>query len=117
MMNHYPTDVQSKHGRAYLIFIHVAFGLLIAVSLSFLLGFFVKLLWNGILPDLLGVPPLTYLQGVGLLLLSRILVGGFRHGTRGHYRRPHGDPWREYDEWWKEKGQKSFREFSNDQQS
>jgi len=44
-------------------------------------------------------------------------VGGFRHGTRGHYRRPHGDPWREYDEWWKEKGQKSFREFSNDQQS
>jgi hypothetical protein len=116
MMNHYPTDMQSKHGRAYLIFIHVAFGLLIAVSLSLLLGLFVKLLWNGILPDLLGVPPMTYLQSVGLLLLSRILVGGFSHG-KGGFRRPHGGRWREYDEWWKEKGEKSFREFSNDQPS
>jgi len=117
MMNHYPTDAQSKHGRAYRIFIHVAFGLLIAVSLSLLLGLFVKLLWNGILPDLLGVRPLTYLQGVGLLLLTRILVGGLRHGRGWHDRRPHGGRWREYDEWWKEKGEKSFREFSNDQPS
>lgn len=116
-MNHFPTDAQSKHGRAYLIFVHVTFGLLIAVSLSLLLGLFVKLLWNSILPDLLGVQPMTYLQGVGLLLLSRILVGGFRHGKPRLHRIPHGDRWREYDEWWKETGEKSFREFSNDQPS
>jgi hypothetical protein len=45
----------------------------------------VMLLWNALLPGLFGAPPLRYLQAAGLLVLSRILLGGLR----GH----HG-PWR-----------------------
>lgn len=45
----------------------------------------VMLLWNALLPSLFGAPPLRYLQAAGLLVLSRILLGGLR----GH----HG-PWR-----------------------
>jgi hypothetical protein len=54
-------------------------------------GWIVMLLWNALLPGLFGAPPLRYLQAVGLLVLSRILIGGLR-GHHGHWRR-HG--WRE----------------------
>jgi hypothetical protein len=41
----------------------------------------VMLLWNGILPSLFNLRTITFFQAAGLLLLSRILFGGFRgHG-------------------------------------
>lgn len=49
------------------------------------LGWVVMLLWNWLLPALfVGVSPLGYGQALGLLLLCKILFGGF-HG-RGHRR-------------------------------
>jgi len=43
------------------------------------LGIVVMLLWNAIVPGLfLGVRSLDYRQALGLLVLSRILFGGFR---------------------------------------
>ena len=44
------------------------------------LGGVVMWLWNAILPEVLGARPLSYGQAVGLLILSRILLGGFRFG-------------------------------------
>ncbi|MEM1135868.1 MAG: hypothetical protein AAGI07_08500 [Bacteroidota bacterium] len=41
-------------------------------------------LWNLILPEVLGVKFITYWQALGLLLLSRILFGGFRFGAWGN---------------------------------
>jgi len=39
-------------------------------------------LWNGILPSLFNFRTITFFQAAGLLLLSRILFGGFRgHGA------------------------------------
>jgi hypothetical protein len=49
------------------------------------LSWVVMLLWNALLPGLFRVPPLQYLQAVGLLVLSRILFGGLR-GHHGHWR-------------------------------
>ena len=115
MMNHCSKDKTSKHGRAYLVFIHVFFGLLIAVSLSLLFGFLVMLLWNAVLPDLLGVKSMTYLQGIGLLLLCRILVGDLGLGKGGHHRRSPEQGWQEYEKRWKETGEKSLHESSKDQ--
>ena len=42
-----------------------------------LLGWIVMQLWNMILPTAIHAGELTYWQAVGLLLLSRILFGGF----------------------------------------
>lgn len=39
----------------------------------------VMLLWNGLLPSLFNFRTVTFFQAAGLLLLSRILFGGF-HG-------------------------------------
>jgi hypothetical protein len=50
-------------------------------------GTIVRLLWNGLLPPLFGFPQITFWQALGLLVLSRILFGGFGfHGSNqgGH---------------------------------
>lgn len=46
-------------------------------------GLLVMGLWNAILPAVLGVKTITYLQALGILLLSKILFGGFKGGWRG----------------------------------
>jgi hypothetical protein len=51
----------------------------------------VMFLWNAVLPSLLNVPLISYWQSLGLLALCRILFGGFRFGSRGHY----GGGWKE----------------------
>jgi len=52
-----------------------------AVLFAFAGGEIVKSLWNWLLPALFGFPAVTFWQALGLLLLCRILFGGFgRHG-------------------------------------
>jgi Ca2+/H+ antiporter, TMEM165/GDT1 family len=50
----------------------------------FVFGSVVMLLWNHLLPELLGVGMITFWQAIGLLLLSRILFGGFGGGHGRH---------------------------------
>ncbi|MDH6254253.1 hypothetical protein M2347_003980 [Chryseobacterium sp. H1D6B] len=40
----------------------------------------VMLLWNCLLPEILGVKTITFWQAMGILVLSKILFGGF-HGN------------------------------------
>ncbi len=49
----------------------------------------VMFLWNGILPAVLHVGTITFWQAAGILLLSKILFGGFkgRGGMHGRWRR------------------------------
>jgi hypothetical protein len=47
-------------------------------------------LWNGVLAEVVGVKTVTYWQALGILVLARILFGGFP-GRRGG---PFGPPWR-----------------------
>jgi len=57
-----------------------------------LFSFAVYELWNNVLVDVLGVKAVTYWQALGLLVLARILFGGFpfKRGGPGHF----GPPWR-----------------------
>ncbi|HUJ12513.1 MAG TPA: hypothetical protein VL284_01890 [Thermoanaerobaculia bacterium] len=50
------------------------------------IGWIVMSLWNAILPGATGWHPITYWEALGLLLLSKILFGGF-WGPRMHWRR------------------------------
>ena len=46
----------------------------------------VMALWNWLLPSLFGFKEIGYLQAMGVLLLSKILFGGFRgHGGHGRW--------------------------------
>lgn len=56
-------------------------------------GTIVMLLWNALLPILFGLPSLTFWQALGILVLCRILFGGFgmRGGDSSHSRRRAGE--------------------------
>ena len=52
-----------------------------------LVGLVVKLLWNGLMPEIFGLPSIGYWQAVGLFVLSRVLFGGFLRGWNRGFRR------------------------------
>ena len=67
-----------------------------ATLFVFVMGSVVMFLWNTILPDLTGVKPIRFWEAIGLLILSRILFGGFRFGPGGKkYGRSRGRYWKE----------------------
>ena len=68
-----------------------------AVLFIVVLGYVVMYLWNAILPDVLGVRSINFWQAAGMLLLFRILFGGFRWGGFGKERH------RSRRRYWKEK--------------
>ena len=59
-------------------------GFLVAgVAFVAAVSFVVMTLWNTLVPGLFGGPAIQFWQAAGLLVLSRILFGGFR-GRGGH---------------------------------
>lgn len=69
---------------------------LFVVVASIAFGFLVKFLWNALIPPIFGWHMITFWQGLGLLLLSKILFGGFhRHagGGRNRWRRHMKERW------------------------
>ncbi len=67
------------------------------VVASLLLSLIVMLLWNALVPALFGGPELSYLQALGLLLLSHILLRGW-------------GPWRHANGWRHERWRRRFEE-------
>ena len=56
-------------------------GFIVFGALALLLfGFIVMSLWNAILPSVIHVTAITFPQALGILVLSKILFGGFRGG-------------------------------------
>lgn len=54
----------------------------IILALLFVWG--VQLLWNVLIPELFGMKTISFWQAFGILLLSKILFGGFRFKGRGN---------------------------------
>jgi hypothetical protein len=78
-------------GRRALRFLKVA---AIAILAFTVFGFVVTHLWNYLMPGLFGLHAITFWQAVGLIVLGRLLFGGF--GPRFG-----GAPWRRHwaDRW------------------
>lgn len=53
------------------------------------LGWVVMSLWNGLMPPIFGLKTIHFWQGVGLLVLARLLFGGFHRGHRHGFHRQH----------------------------
>ncbi len=59
-------------------------GVLVVLGVA-ALGWVVMALWNWLIPALfVGVKEIDYVQAMGVLLLSKILFGGFRGHCGGH---------------------------------
>ncbi len=65
----------------------------LVVAAAAVLGAVVMVLWNAVIPVLFtSARPIDYLHALGLLVLSRILFGGFR-GHGGWHGRRHFAKW------------------------
>lgn len=67
----------------------------IAILAATVLGFAVMGLWNWLAPAVFGARTITFWQALGILVLSKILFGGFfgRPGHRGQWRRRMHERW------------------------
>lgn len=71
----------------------VLFFVTIFLAFASAASFVVMFLWNAILPDVVGVKPLSFWQAAGLLLLAKILFGGI--GGRGeHWKNKRKGDWK-----------------------
>ena len=74
-------------------------GLIGAVIIAFLFGYFVMLLWNWLLPPLLHAGTINYWQAIGIVILSKILFGGSGAGHSYRGRRGWKREARRWDNW------------------
>ncbi|HVS96280.1 MAG TPA: hypothetical protein VHE54_07330 [Puia sp.] len=72
--------------RAPFFIVLALLGILVFVEL-------VMLLWNALMPDLFHLPVITFWQALGLLVLSKILFGGFRGGGARPWRNKARQRW------------------------
>jgi Ca2+/H+ antiporter, TMEM165/GDT1 family len=75
-------------------------GLLVIAAGLFVFSGIVMLLWNALMPDLFHLPLVTFWQALGLLILTKILFGGFRRpgfggfgGRRGAWKNKMREQW------------------------
>jgi hypothetical protein len=68
----------------FLLVLKIVFGI---TAFVLLFGFGTMHLWNWLVPSLFHGPVITFVQAIGLLILSKILFGGFggrKFGRGGH---------------------------------
>ena len=109
-------------------------GLFFAALFALVFGFVVKWLWNWLMPTLFGLGVITYWQAFGIVLLAKLLFGGFGGHHRNNHDRFHPKPydkWRRicgdegkdwnhkveqkyskyYRRYWREEGKKAFEDY------
>lgn len=94
---------------------HVGGGLVIIATVALVFGYAAMLLWNAVLPDITALPPISFWQAVGLLLLARLFTGRFSHGHAGVHaraRQRRDEAWRQ---WWADEGEAAFEVYRHRQ--
>jgi hypothetical protein len=114
---------RSMPARAVRIIAHVFFGIIAAAGFALLFGIVVMYLWNWLMPEVFGLGLIGFWQAFGLIVLARLLVGGWHHGHNGRDRLhekfspfyPVPDEARtrrkEYRDFWHEEGRSAFEEY------
>ena len=96
-------------------------------GLVILFGFIIMWLWNWLMPELFGLPVITYWQGLGICLLSKILFGGIGGGkssSKSSSKKSSWDDmeckdsskneiskWKFYDKFWEDHGNEAFESY------
>ena len=73
----------------------IALFILIGAAAVVVFGGIVMLLWNNVLAQVVNVQPVTFWQALGILLLAKILFGGWKGGGSGrqHWKHKMQDKW------------------------
>ena len=97
------------------------FGGIAIIGFAALFGFITMWLWNALIPEIFGLAVITYWQAVGLLILFKILFGGFGSGgnkskkkekmTMNRTHKSDLSKWGLYDQFWKEEGDAAYKDY------
>jgi hypothetical protein len=89
---------------------------------GFIFGYIIMWLWNQLMPQIFGLPTITYWQGVGLFILARILLGTFGsdNSNKSNIKSTKkttdtsSDPdWVRYNTWWEKEGKTAFENYTS----
>jgi hypothetical protein len=99
----------------------VIFGIIAIIGFAALFGFVIMWLWNALMPEIFGLPVLSYWQAVGILILAKLMFGGFGSGSKSSSNKSHKwdkkdkkkdfSKWALYDKFWKEEGEAAYEDF------
>lgn len=69
---------------------HLVFIPIFLIVIVVVMGAVVMLLWNWLMPEIFGLPKLSFVQALGLLVLCKVLLGSFglnshHHGHHHHH--------------------------------
>jgi hypothetical protein len=137
-LHHPQRSASSRHGAKALRIIGLTFaGIGFAVLFALLFGLVVKVLWNWLMPAVFGLGTITFWQAFGIVLLAKLLFGGFAHSHRDHDGRferhfhsrfkrfagaaeagedegpipGNGQKWRHFRQYWQDEGRAAFESY------
>lgn len=67
-----------------IIFIPIFF-----IGMAALITWILMLLWNWLMPDIFALRLITFWESAGLLVMAKILFGGFHTGRKGCHKKGH----------------------------
>lgn len=127
MEKHVEHQVKNQVETFFRGFFKVIFMIIAAGIFLLLFGYGFMLLWNWLMPDVFGLPVLSYWKAVGILVMAKLLFGNFEgknHSKKSSKKRKssfrqwkkescHKDfsKWEFYDDFWKEEGEQAFDAF------
>ena len=106
----------------------VILGITAATLFALMFGWLVMLLWNKLLPSIFNITSITYWQAVGLVILTKLLFGGFgpSHADPSRHIKKHfrgfcnddqlndsspGKSLKYYDQYWQEEGKQAYEAY------
>lgn len=101
----------------------VIFGAIVITGLAILFGFVIMWLWNWLMPEIFGLPTLTFWQSAGLFILLKILLGGIggdhssdKSSEKSHHKcksdsKRDFSKWKYYDQFWEEEGDLLYQQY------
>ena len=125
-MENYVKDKVKKIVKVIFI---VIFGAIAISLLALLFGYVVMLLWNWLIPSIFGLGVISFWQAVGIVILAKLLFGGFGGGGGKSGRRKKNmerrlkhrlrercsengiKEWKYYDKYWEEEGKVAYGAF------
>lgn len=132
MSDHIEHRIKGKAESFFRGVFKVLIGGIIVITLVFLFGYITMRLWNWLMPEIFGLGAINYWQALGLLILAKILFGGFGdHKSKRRNKKPNNrcrprynkglksdfSNWKYYDKFWEDQGEKTFQEYVKEKQA
>ena len=124
MKNYFKHKLRSKNPLIVVAWVLI-FAVFIVAFIA-LFGFVFQYLWNWLMPEIFGLGVVTYWQAIGLMILAKIIFGGFGDGDKDSKCSPEDSSkrnkkssskdftkWEQYDAFWKEEGEAAYEDYKN----